>query len=126
MVEMAQTQIQLAYGRRPGYTLDESPAHRRTLTEAATQGANCTWSNCGVQYLAQAYFDMWLSVTPGELGFHQLYPLSYIRPPLCFCQMGNVFCRSCGGCQSLNRSIQIWPQDAALKETTVTDVSGSE
>ena len=28
------------HGRRPGYTLNESPAHCRTLT--ATQGANCT------------------------------------------------------------------------------------
>ena len=37
-------QIQWLYGRRPGYSLDESPAHRRALTDGSGchKGANCT------------------------------------------------------------------------------------
>ena len=44
-----------------GYTLDESPAHRRTLTDGSGCLTRCQLhirSNFGVQYLAQGYFGM--------------------------------------------------------------------
>ena len=74
-------------GRWPGYTLYESPAHYRTLTDGSGCPTGCQLhirSNFGVQYLAQGYF---LSSSPREPGFepatfqslvHQLYPLSNI------------------------------------------------
>ena len=45
------------------YTLDESPAHRRALTDGKGRHARRISSNFGVQYLAQGYFNMQLSRT---------------------------------------------------------------
>ena len=44
-----------------GYTLNESPAHCRTLTDGSGCHTGCQLhirSNSGVQYLAQGYFNM--------------------------------------------------------------------
>ena len=81
----------LLYGRRPGYILDESPAHRRTLTD----GSGCLHKVPTCTSGATLGFSILLkdtsacsSVLPGELGFkpaifwspvNQLYPLSYSR-----------------------------------------------
>ena len=83
-------------GRRPGYILDESPAHHRTLTDG---------SGCLHKVPTAHQEQLWGSVScsrilrhvaqscPGELGFkpatfwspvNQLYPLSYSRPKKIF------------------------------------------
>ena len=46
---------------KPGYILDELPAHCRALTAGRGRHTRCQLhirSNFGVQYLAQGYFDM--------------------------------------------------------------------
>ena len=61
---------------RAGYSLDNSLAYRRALTD----------EKCGVQYLAQGHFDMQLSLAPPLRSLVDLlYPLSYSRPCLGVC-----------------------------------------
>ena len=81
-------QSQLFLWVKAGYTLDESPAHRRALTDGRGQPM-CRphiRSYFGVQYLAQGFLIMQLSSAPRELGFELLYPLSYshLMKNVCF------------------------------------------
>ena len=58
---------QLSLWANAGYTLDESPAHHRALTDGRGRHARCQLhirSNFGVQYLARGYFNMQLSSAP--------------------------------------------------------------
>ena len=59
--DVGRAKSSFSHGRRPGYTLNESPAHCRTLTDGSGCHTRCQLhirSNSGVQYLAQGYFDM--------------------------------------------------------------------
>ena len=63
------SQSQLSLWVKAGYTLNESPAYCRALTDGRGQHARCQLhirSNFGVQHLGQRYFNMQLSSTPEE------------------------------------------------------------
>ena len=63
------SQSQLSLWVKAGYTLNESPAYCRALTDGRGQHARCQLhirSNFGVQHLGQRYFNMQLSSTLEE------------------------------------------------------------
>ena len=74
---------QFVSGRRSGYTLDESSAHRRALTDGGGRHTRCSF---GVQYLEPGFKPMAFRSL-----VNWLYPLSYSRP---YCVVTIWYCDS--------------------------------
>ena len=58
---LTEAKFSFTHGQRPGYTLDELPAHCRTITDGSGCQMRCQLhirTNSGFQYLAQGYFGM--------------------------------------------------------------------